>query len=34
MNKIDDKKDQELIIHCAKMVFRLYGDIFRSVTNH
>lgn len=34
MNKIDDKKEQDLIIHCAKMVYRLYGDIFRSVTNY
>jgi len=34
MNKIDDKAEQDLIIHCAKMVYRLYGDIFRSVTNH
>jgi hypothetical protein len=34
MNKIDDKKEQDLIIHCAKMVYRLYGDVFRSVTNH
>ena len=32
MNKITDKDEQELIIHCAKMVYRLYGDIFRSVT--
>lgn len=34
MNKIEDKKEQDLIIHCAKMVYRLYGDVFRSVTNH
>ncbi len=33
MNKIDDKEEQDLIIHCAKMVFRLYGDVFRSITN-
>ena len=33
MNKIEDKDEQDLIIHCAKMVYRLYGDIFRSVTN-
>ena len=32
MNKIDDKKEQDLIIHCTKMVYRLYGDVFRSVT--
>jgi len=34
MNKIEDKKEQDLIIHCAKMVYRLYGDVFRSVTDH
>jgi|TARA_B110000977_G_C10878399_1_gene416502 pyrroloquinoline quinone (PQQ) biosynthesis protein C len=34
MNKIDDEKEQDLIIHCAKMVYQLYGDVFRSVTNH
>jgi len=32
MNKIDDIEEQDLIIHCATMVYRLYGDIFRSVT--
>jgi len=32
MNQIDDVKEQDLIIHCAKMVYRLYGDVFRSVT--
>lgn len=34
MNKIEDKNEQDLIIHCATMVYRLYGDVFRSVTNH
>ncbi|NOQ76668.1 MAG: biliverdin-producing heme oxygenase [Methylococcaceae bacterium] len=34
MNKITDKKEQDVIIHCAKMVYRLYGDIFRSITKH
>jgi len=34
MNKIEDRKEQDLIIHCAKMVYRLYGDVFRSITNH
>ena len=33
MNQIDDKEEQDLIIHCARMVFRLYGDVFRSITN-
>jgi len=34
MNQIEDEQEQDLIIHCAKMVYRLYGDIFRSITNH
>jgi long-subunit acyl-CoA synthetase (AMP-forming) len=34
MNQITDKDEQDLIIHCAKMVYRLYGDVFRSVTAH
>ena len=32
MDKIDDPKEQDLIIHTAKMFFRLYGDIFRGIT--
>jgi pyrroloquinoline quinone (PQQ) biosynthesis protein C len=32
MNQITNKDEQDLIIHCAKMVYRLYGDVFRSVT--
>lgn len=31
MNRIDDSEDQQQIIHCAKMFFKLYGDIFRSL---
>lgn len=34
MNQITDKSEQDLIIHCAKMVYQLYGDVFRSVTTH
>jgi len=34
MNQIDDAKEQDVIIHCANMVYRLYGDIFRSITAH
>jgi pyrroloquinoline quinone (PQQ) biosynthesis protein C len=33
MNQITDKEEQDLIIHCAKMVYRLYGNVFRSITN-
>jgi len=31
MNKISPEKDQQQIIHSAKMFFRLYADIFRSI---
>lgn len=32
MNKIDDKNDQEIIVHACRMFYRLYGDIFRSLS--
>jgi hypothetical protein len=31
MNQITDSKEQEIIIHCAKNFYKLYGDIFRSI---
>lgn len=31
MNQISDPKEQAQIIHCAKVFYRLYGDVFRSV---
>jgi pyrroloquinoline quinone (PQQ) biosynthesis protein C len=31
MNKITDEGDQEQIMHSAKMFYRLYADIFRSI---
>lgn len=31
MNKVSAEKDQQQIIHSAKMFFRLYADIFRSI---
>ncbi|MEH6517554.1 MAG: iron-containing redox enzyme family protein [Halioglobus sp.] len=31
MNKIDDPLDQQQIIHCAKMFYGLYGDVYASV---
>lgn len=34
MNKIDDPKEQDLIIHSAKMFFTLYANIFRSLDRH
>jgi pyrroloquinoline quinone (PQQ) biosynthesis protein C len=32
MNKISDKDDQDQIVHSAKMFYRLYADIFRTLT--
>ncbi|MAT51776.1 MAG: biliverdin-producing heme oxygenase [Porticoccaceae bacterium] len=32
MNRIEDLEEQNLIIHTARMFFRLYGNIFRSLT--
>lgn len=31
MNRIEDNADQEQIIHSARVFYRLYGDIFRSI---
>lgn len=31
MNKIENKKEQDLIIHTATVFFKLYGDVFRSL---
>ncbi|WP_461537172.1 TenA family transcriptional regulator [Spongorhabdus nitratireducens] len=31
MNKIEDPADQSAIIHSSKMVYRLYGDIYRNL---
>jgi pyrroloquinoline quinone (PQQ) biosynthesis protein C len=32
MNKINDQDDQEIIVHACRMFYRLYGDIFRSLS--
>jgi len=32
MNQVDDPDEQQAIIHCARQMYRLYGDIFRSLT--
>ena len=32
MNQITDEKEQELVIHSAKVFFRLYGSIFHELT--
>jgi pyrroloquinoline quinone (PQQ) biosynthesis protein C len=31
VNRLDDDEDQACLVHCAKAVFKLYGDIFRSL---
>jgi thiaminase len=31
MNRLDDPADQAAVLHTAKVVFRLYGDMFRSL---
>jgi pyrroloquinoline quinone (PQQ) biosynthesis protein C len=31
VNRLDDEADQKAVIHVANMMYRLYGDIFRSI---
>lgn len=31
MNRLDDEDDKMAVVHCARMIYRLYGDIFRSL---
>ncbi|OIO73456.1 MAG: biliverdin-producing heme oxygenase [Zetaproteobacteria bacterium CG1_02_53_45] len=31
MNRLESEDDKQTVIHCAKMVYKLYGDIFRSL---
>lgn len=31
MNRLHEPADQAAVIHCAKVVYRLYGDMFRSL---
>ncbi|HEY8331662.1 MAG TPA: iron-containing redox enzyme family protein [Pseudomonas sp.] len=31
MNRLDDPADQAAVIHTSKVVYRLYGDMFRSL---
>ena len=33
MNRIEDKQEQDLIVHAAKVFYKLYGDIFRGLTH-
>jgi len=31
MDRLDDEGDQQAVIHTANMMYRLYGDVFRSL---
>jgi pyrroloquinoline quinone (PQQ) biosynthesis protein C len=31
MNRLDAAEDQQAVVHVATMVYRLYGDVFRSI---
>lgn len=31
MNRLQAEQDQAAVIHCARMFFKLYGDVFRSL---
>ena len=31
MNRIENDRDREAITHCARVMYRLYGDVFRSL---
>lgn len=31
MNRLDSAADRDAVVHCARMFYRLYGDIFRSL---
>jgi pyrroloquinoline quinone (PQQ) biosynthesis protein C len=30
MNRVEDRQDQQIIIHCARVFYRLFGDVLRS----
>ena len=32
MDRVEQEEDQAAIVHCAKVMYRLYGDIFRSIS--
>jgi len=34
MNRLELDDDKEAVTHCARMMFRLYGDIFRSLPRY
>ena len=31
VNRLDDAEDRSALVHCAKMFYRLYGDVFRAL---
>jgi hypothetical protein len=31
MNRLTDAADQAAVVRCAKVVYRLYGDVFRGL---
>lgn len=31
VNRLEREEDREAVVHCAGMIYRLYGDIFRSL---
>jgi hypothetical protein len=33
MNRITDIEDQQTVIHCANIFYRLYGNIFRAISD-
>jgi len=34
MNQLTEDADKQAVIHCARMMYKLYGDIFRSLPLH
>lgn len=32
LNRLDRPEDQETVTHCARLFYRLYGDIFRAIS--
>ncbi len=33
MDRLEDPDDQNAVLHCAQVMYRLYGDIFRTIDN-
>lgn len=34
VNRLDNRGDRAVVIRCAKVFYRLYGDVFRSLESH